>query len=165
MTSPLFLELPRPTIGARPLVYLCGSIGGKTQEEALAWRFRATELLAPEFGVLNPLRDLEATRGAYSAHSTIEARETSKAFSDNEIVERDLLDIRLSRLVLRHYLGPSEGSPMECVYAKLYGVPTIVSGIADPSAVSPWLRYHAVKLLPTLEEATTYIKRYWSYNT
>src|SRR5262245_32560786 len=83
-----------------PLVYLCGSIGGKTQEEARGWRLRATTLLAPEFGVLDPLRDIEATRGVFDATARIDARETSRAFSDNEIVERDLLDIRLSRLVL-----------------------------------------------------------------
>src|SRR5690348_7573653 len=101
----------------RSVIYLCGSIGDRTIEEAIAWRERATDLLAPELGVLSPLRDVQRFRTLDPQHR-IEARETSHLFTDAEIVERDLSDIRRSFLVLRHYLGPSEGSPMECAYAK-----------------------------------------------
>jgi hypothetical protein len=145
-----------------PLVYLCGSIGGRTIQDALEWRRQAAKLLAPEFGVVSPLRDYETPLDPDAARVTIEARETARRFTDAEIVERDLMDIRRSYLVLRHYLGPSEGSPMECAYARMFGVPTVVSGIPDATAASPWLRYHAVRILPSVEEAIAYIKTYWA---
>ena len=162
--SPRQARMPnqRAENGGRPLVYLCGSIGGRSLQEALAWREQATDLLAPEFSVLNPLRDHPALAQMENPLRVVEARETAFHFTDAEIVERDLLDIRRCFLVLRHYLGPSEGSPMECAYAKTFGIPVIVSGIPDPSAVSPWLRYHSVKILPSVDEAVSYIKGYWS---
>jgi hypothetical protein len=145
----------------QPLVYLCGSIGGRTLQDAVVWRQQATTLLAPEFNVINPLRDSQDLKQARDHSQIIEARETASEFTDAEVVERDLQDIRRCFLVLRHYLGPSEGSPMECAYAKMLNIPVVVSGIADSTAVSPWLRYHSVKILPSLEEAVAYVKRYW----
>jgi hypothetical protein len=146
-----------------PLIYLCGAIGNRTLRDALTWREQAATLLAPDFNVLSPLRDGGEILRLGDPERVIAARETALTYTDAEIVERDLLDIRQSHLVLRHYLGPSEGSPMECAYARVFGVPVVVSGIADPTTASPWLRYHSVKILPTLEEAVTYIKRYWQY--
>jgi hypothetical protein len=144
-----------------PLVYLCGSIGTKSFEEALEWRRKAAELLAPEFAVLSPLREYDGLAIDDAAKRVFDPRETAGKYTDAEIVSRDLRDIRRCQLVLRHYTGPSEGSPMECVYAKQFDIPVVVSGIDDPATASPWLRYHSVKVLPTLEEAVDYIKRYW----
>jgi hypothetical protein len=145
-----------------PLVYLCGPIGGQTVQVALDWRLEAARLLAPEFRTLSPLRDADYRSADLDPNRVIAARETASSFTDNEIVERDLLDIRRSYLVLRHYSGPSEGSPMECAYAKMFGVPVVVSGVTDSRSVSPWLRYHAVRLMPSLTEAVQYIKSYWA---
>jgi hypothetical protein len=151
-------RLPRPS---RPLIYLCGPIGGQLTRDAVTWREEAAELLAPDFGVLDPLRDLTPEARRSQADSVITARETADTFTAAELVERDLLDIRRSYLVLRHYLGPSEGSPMECVYARLFGVPVVVSGIKHWRDASPWLRYHSVRIVPTVPEAVAYIKSYW----
>jgi hypothetical protein len=160
VNNPALINMP-PSTDFQPLVYLCGSIGGRTLREALAWRELATRLLLPEFSVISPLRDYPALEHFEDHSQVIEARETASEFTDAEIVERDLQDIRRCFLVLRHYLGPSEGSPMECAYAKMLNIPVVVSGIADPAAVSPWLRYHSVKILPSVEEAIDYVKRYW----
>jgi hypothetical protein len=157
-----------PTVGAitmpqseLPLVYLCGAIGGRPVRDAVGWREVAAGLLAPEFGVLSPLRDMPPSIGATDA-GVIAPRETAQTYTDAEIVERDLMDIRRAYLVLRYYDGPSEGSPMECAYARMFGVPVVVYGIDDPRDASPWLRYHSVRVLPTLEAAIAYIKTYWS---
>jgi hypothetical protein len=155
------LSLDRTPRGELPSVYLCGAIGGRSLREASHWRQNAAKLLAPEFCVIDPLRDVSSLRPASSPKSRIASRETSRLFTDAEIIERDLMDIRHSYIVLRHYTGASEGSPMECAYAKMLGVPVVVSGIRDPATASPWLRYHSVRLLPTLTEAIRYIKAYW----
>jgi len=147
---------------AAPLIYLCGPIGGRTIRDATGWREDATRQLAPEFRTISPLRDLVSDAEIGNGERIIAARETSTTFTDAEIVERDLMDIRRCYLMLRHYSGPSEGSPMECAYARVFRVPVVVSGVKDPATVSPWLRYHAVKLLPTLKEAVEYIKSYWA---
>jgi hypothetical protein len=152
-----------PRQSSRPLVYLCGAIGNRTLGDALGWREHATRLLAPELGVLSPLRDSIYGLNNDSASDVIAARETASTFTDAELVQRDLMDIQRAFLVLRHYTGSSEGSPMECAYARMFGVPVVVSGIEDPSAMSPWLRYHSVRMLPTLEDAVAYVKRYWLY--
>jgi hypothetical protein len=161
---PILNGIGLPTAGILaqpPLVYLCGSIGGRTLGEAREWRERASQLLAPEFAVISPIRDYVRADSAIDDSKLIAPRETSRDFTPAEIVERDLLDIRRSFLVWRHYLGPSEGSPMECAYAKMYGVPVVVSGIPHQEAVSPWLRFHSVRILDSLEETAEYIKRYW----
>jgi hypothetical protein len=156
------LDISAIGVQRRPLIYLCGSIGGRTLLEAREWRELATKLLAPEFGVISPIRDYTTEQlGTKNDGRVIAPRETSRDFTDAEIVERDLQDIRRSFLVWRHYLGPSEGSPMECAYAKMFGVPVVVSGIADSAAASPWLRFHSVRILHSLEDTADYIKRYW----
>jgi hypothetical protein len=145
----------------RPLIYLCGAIGDRPVHEAVAWRQEAAKLLSPEFHTLSPLRDFADDPRALDS-GVIAARETARAFTDAEIVERDLIDIRRSYLLLRHYNGPSEGSPMECAYAKVFGVPVVISGVANTNDVSPWMRYHAVRILPDLTSAARYIKKYWA---
>lgn len=147
--------------GPRPAIYLCGAIGGRSLRQASQWRQQARELLSPQFDVIDPLRDIEMIRSSAAAGQRLVARETNELFTDSELVERDIRDVQRSYLVLRHYTGPSEGSPMECVYAKFFRIPVVVSGIADPMDASPWLRYHSVRILPTLVEAVDYVKTYW----
>jgi hypothetical protein len=137
----------------RPLVYLCGPIQGLTFDEADTWRQEAEFLLHPEFGVLSPLRGK-----SYSGR-------VASGYTDEEIVVRDLADIRRSALVLRYCPGPGHGSDMETFYAShTCGLPVVVfgSGVAGPREALPiWLRRHTVKNFGTLREAVDYIKSMW----
>lgn len=151
----------------RPSVYLCGPINGRSFTDAEGWRTAAERLLAPEFGVLNPLRGKEnkhtAANAATSSYTTQAAHEN---FTSREVVDRDLMDIRRCRAVIRYYDAPSEGSPMEAFYAThVCGIPVVVINATQrPDAeLSLWLHHHAVRIVPTLDEAVAYLKKLWLY--
>lgn len=135
----------------KPFIYLCGPIHGLTLEAASTWRQLAADLLLPEFDVLDPLRGKE-WEGI-----------NPRLYTDQEIVLRDLDDIRRSRAVLRYCPGPSHGSDMETFYAKQIGVPVVTFGHRDPrEALSIWLRYHTVQNLAGLDDAVRYLKNFWT---
>lgn len=140
---------------AKPAVYLCGPIHGLDMKAAGDWREEATRLLAPDFVALSPLRGRVWTGDDYSH------------FTDDELVTRDLMDIRRSRAVLRYCPGPSHGSDMETFYAAhVCGIPVVAFGeyVNVPrSKLSLWLRRFTVNNFGTLEEAVSYLKDYWLY--
>lgn len=154
----------------KPLIYLCGPIQNCTKDQAAGWRDRATELLAPEFETLDPLRDKydpNSTEGATfrekNAPGTYEASRTAALYSDREIVLRDIEDIRQSRAILRYYEKPSEGSAHESAYANSMAKPLVLVTPVEPQHLSPWTRWHSVKILPTIDEACAYLKAFWLY--
>lgn len=147
----------------RPYVYLCGNMDGLSVEDVTGWRVKAAARLAPEFDVLDPSDLQPRPKGDFYV---------PEGFADNprgiaEIVEPDIAAIRRSRVLLRHFVRFSEGSPMEMVYAKFFGVPCVVFGIEDPAKASPWLLYHATKVFGPgdegLEQAVDLIKRAFLY--
>lgn len=151
----------------RPTIYLCGPIQGCTAGEASNWRNTAASLLAPQFGVLDPLRDKYNPDGAGfredNAPGTYAAHLTSRMYTDREIVMRDLQDIRQCRAVLRYFEKPSEGSAHESAYAASMDKPLVLVTQLPVNELSPWTRFHAVKILTTVEEACSYIKSFWLY--
>lgn len=112
--------------------YLCGPIFGCSDEEAKAWR----ELAKRHFpNAIDPMaRDY---RGREDVNW-------------DEIVYQDKLAISGCSCVLANVPRPSFGSAMEILFAWELGKP-VFAVAAGP--VSPWLRYHATAVFPTLEAA------------
>lgn len=134
----------------KPFVYLCGPIDGHTHSSASIWRSAAATRLAPEFEVLNPLRGHE-----------FEGTDWRGKFTLNEVVTRDLTDIRRARVVLRHFDSiSSEGSAMETFFAAhVCGLPVVTFGTTVTREGLPgWLQHHTVRHFALLNEAVAYVK-------
>lgn len=125
-------------------VYLCGGILGLSDEAAGGWRRRAIELLAAAgLGALDPLvRDY---RG----------REDDCV---QEIVDLDKRDILGAAAVIVNAVRPSWGTAMEVLFAWERDIP-VVAWVPAGTVVSPWLRYHSVAVVPTLEDAVAEVVR------
>jgi nucleoside 2-deoxyribosyltransferase len=118
-------------------VYLCGPINGCTDAECNDWRSYAKSRL-PD--TLDPMR--RDYRG----------REVE---SVNEIVELDKRDVAASDVILANCPKPSVGTSMEIFLAWQQG--KIVVAVAQ-EPVSPWLRYHSTKIVPTIKEAIDWLE-------
>jgi hypothetical protein len=121
----------------RMKVYLCGPINGCTDAECNDWRSYAKSRL-PD--TLDPMR--RDYRG----------REVE---SVNEIVELDKRDVAASDVILANCPKPSVGTSMEIFLAWQQG--KIVVAVAQ-EPVSPWLRYHSTKIVPTIKEAIDWLE-------
>lgn len=120
--------------------YLAGPINGCTDEEAFGWRREATCLLGGD--VLDPMaRDYRGVEDQSVA----------------EIVEGDKADIDACSVVLVHHPKSSTGTDMEIMYAYMMGKP-VIAVVPSSATVSPWLRYHATRLVSTLEEGAAAVR-------
>jgi nucleoside 2-deoxyribosyltransferase len=119
-------------------VYLCGGINGLNDAQAKDWRELSKELLKAE--TLDPMR--RDYRGKEDE-------------SVNEIVEGDIKDIDSSDVVLVNATRPSWGTAMEIVYAYTRGIPVVC--FTEGARISPWLRYHSVKIVVAVQEACDWI--------
>jgi hypothetical protein len=82
--------------------------------------------------------------------------------SANEIVEFDLQDIRDSDIILVNYSKPSIGTAMEVFYASHEMRKFVVAFSPFPFAdCNPWMVKFTTKILPSLTESITYIKRHF----
>jgi nucleoside 2-deoxyribosyltransferase len=120
-------------------VYLCGPINGCTDAECKDWRAAVTEHFPASIDPM--VRDY---RG-------IEAE------SYREIVELDKRDVRAADVVLVNYSKPSVGTSMEIFYAWTLGTPVVLWCPADVS-LSPWLRYHCLAIVHSLEEVVAKLR-------
>ena len=125
-------------------VYLSGPIMDENEGVAREWRNIAYELLEDTFELLDPMR------------RNFRDREVDSA---NEIVEFDLLDIQNADIILVNYKKPSIGTSMEVFHAS-YNLDKFVVAFSPYSFVncSPWMVKYCTKILPTLEEASLYLK-------
>lgn len=116
-------------------LYLCGPINGCTDAEANDWRTLVKSLWPGE--CVDPMvRDY---RG----------REDECV---KEIVELDKQDIDGCDALIVSYDKPSVGTAMEMLYAYGREIPVVV--VAAPGTkISPWLRYHAIKIVPSYQAA------------
>lgn len=119
-------------------VYLCGPINGCTDEECRDWREEAKKRLSD---TLDPMK--RDYRGR-------------EAESYREIVDLDKRDVSLVDVVLVNKPKPSDGTAMEILLAWQLGKPVIVVCPKD-SIISPWVRYHATKIVHSFEEAYSWI--------
>lgn len=128
-------------------IYLCGPIMGEVQGEASEWREHAKNLLGNAFRLLDPMR------------RNFKDNEVDSA---NEIVEFDLQDIRDADIILVNYNKPSVGTAMEVFYASyIEGKFVIAFSPFQYADCNPWMVKFCTKILPSLEEAATYILRHF----
>lgn len=136
-----------------PTVYLAGPINGCTDDEANGWRESFMTRL-PTYGFLDPMeRDY---RG----------REDECI---NEIVELDKSDINDCDIFLAYHWKSSDGTSMEIHYAwelrqKQSESPLVLVVIPEGQRISPWVRYHSDKIIPTLEDGVGWIKLWVAEN-
>jgi nucleoside 2-deoxyribosyltransferase len=125
-------------------LYLAGPIHGCSDSEANDWRDAITKL-HPD--TLNPMRrDYRGREGNFTA----------------EIVELDKKDIDDSDGVIVWFEKPSVGTAMEILYAWERKKPVVVIYKTD-AHVSPWLSYHSVAIVKTIEEALEAHKSFFSF--
>ena len=128
-------------------IYLCGPIMDEKDGEARAWRSVAMLELGSHFVMLDPMR------------RNFKDREVDSA---NEIVEFDLQDVRDADIILVNYSKNSIGTSMEVFYAAhdlgKFVVAFSPFGFQD---CNPWMVKFCTKILPSLEEAVTYVKEHF----
>jgi nucleoside 2-deoxyribosyltransferase len=132
---------------AKKKIYLCGPIMDEVDGAARAWRKTAHKTLDRHFLVLDPMR------------RNFKDREVDSA---NEIVEFDLQDVRDADIVLVNYNKPSIGTAMEVFYAA-HDLGKFVVAFSPFSFKdsSPWMVKFCTKILPSLEDALTYITEHF----
>lgn len=134
-------------------VYLSGGIAGLSQAEASAWRNLFKDLYGHEW-CLDPMRQAYKYDVINNGH----------VISDGvalKIVEDDLRDIREADALVVYYREPSVGTSMEMVYAKGWGrhIITINASGKPIDHLSPWLRFHSNRIVPTLQAAVSYAEQ------
>lgn len=115
-------------------LYLCGPINGCTDEQASGWREYVKSIWPEE--TLDPMR--RDYRG-------------KEATAYRDIVELDKIDIQRCDALLVSYDKPSVGTSMEVLFAWQIGKPIVVVSNPD-TIISPWLRYHAHRIVSTYEQ-------------
>ena len=129
-------------------VYLCGPIMDEHEGVARKWRDIAKSLLSDNFKLLDPMR------------RSFRDQEVDSA---NEIVEFDLQDIRDADIILINYSKPSIGTSMEVFYASHnLGKFVVAFSLFLFEDCSPWMVRFCTKILPTLEDACSYIKTHFT---
>ncbi len=128
-------------------IYLCGPIMYEKDGEARAWRITAKQELGGNFVMLDPMR------------RNFKDREVDSA---NEIVEFDLQDVRDADIILVNYSKASIGTSMEVFYAS-HDLGKFVVGFSafEFSECNPWMVKFCTKILPSLEDAITYIREHF----
>lgn len=117
-------------------VYLAGPIFGCTDAE-MSWRASATELLKErDMEAVNPLK--RDYRGKEREHL-------------RDIVEDDKREILNSDALIVMADKPSVGTSMEVLFAYDHAKYIVVVG--KIGALSPWLIYHADRVVDSLEAA------------
>ena len=124
-------------------IYLSGPIMDEHEGYAREWREQAKILLGEQFILLDPMR------------RNFKDREVDSA---NEIVEFDLQDVRDGDIILVNYNKPSIGTSMEVFYAA-HNLEKFVIGFShfDFKDCSPWMVKYCTKILPSLEDACSYL--------
>lgn len=125
-------------------IYLSGPIMDEHEGSAREWRNTVGVLLGSDFKTLDPMRRKFVDRQVDSA---------------NEIVEFDLQDVRDADIILVNYNKPSIGTSMEVFYAAHnLGKFVVAFSPFEYRDCSPWMARFCTKILPTLEDAVSYIK-------
>lgn len=124
-------------------IYLSGPIMDESTGAAREWRFEAGKLFDGKFRLLDPMRRKFVDRQVDSA---------------NEIVEFDLQDVRDADILLVNYNKPSIGTSMEVFYAAHdLGKFVVAFSPFEYKDCSPWMARYCTKIVPTLEDAVSYI--------
>lgn len=134
------------------LIYLAGPINGCSDQEAHGWRDDViAELAGHGYTFLNPMdRDY---RNINADHAACKAAAHEVCFGDKE-------DIMSCGIFLAALPKPSFGTPMELMYAYLYGKLTLSVIPPEPAPLSPWVAKHSHGLFYSFPEVIHYLKEY-----
>ena len=116
--------------------------------EARQWREEAKRLLGEKFFLLDPMR------------RNFKDREVDSA---NEIVRFDLQDVEDADFILVNYNKASIGTSMEIFHAS-HNLGKFIVAFSPFEFVecSPWIVKYCTKILPSLEDASEYIKTHFA---
>lgn len=146
----------------RRTVYLSGSIGGLTYDEASSPRDYATNLLLKKgWDVLDPMRGYQIL----STLDTIaEGEQVQKLLgvTDTAITQRDRDDIRRSDVILIFSGDRSTwGTAFEWEFAVNLGKPVVVICAEDsPTRQHPWCRTMCSGFFAKIDDAVDFIDRW-----
>jgi len=129
-------------------IYLSGPIMDEHEGEARQWREEAKRLLGEKFFLLDPMR------------RNFKDREVDSA---NEIVRFDLQDVEDADFILVNYNKASIGTSMEIFHAS-HNLGKFIVAFSPFEFVecSPWIVKYCTKILPSLEDASEYIKTHFA---
>ena len=139
-------------------IYLAGNIGAFNGDEVTA-RFDAGKKALEDLGytVLSPHRSKDLT-----SKDKIDA--DCYEYEPNEIVHRDLNDIKQADIVVAREEEPSIGTSMEICYARcVRNIPVIVISSNPVVQKHYWIRYFASKVVPDIESAVEHIRKWRWY--
>jgi len=141
-------------------IYLGGNITGLTFKQAAAPRVLATKLLEPYFNILDPMRDKTIMDVVGEDDLIITPATVSEAgIRDNDIVHRDLYDIRICDYLL--WLTGNIitiGSCTEQGYAFALG--KLIFTVSDTD-FGPWQRGIATRIEPTIEQMCAWLIKFY----
>lgn len=123
------------------MIYLCGPINGRSDDDCTTWREQVK-------GFLGPDRCLDPMRRDYRGR---------EAESVNEIVQLDKVDVDHSTALVVFFDRPSVGTSMEVFYAWTINTPVVVIDASD-KPLSPWLVYHSTAVVSSVEEAVRWVE-------
>lgn len=139
------------------MIYLAGPISGLSWSEASSWRVRASYLLAP-LRVLDPLRGKEFLFEEKVLKHSYE--DLHPLVSAENIVQRDLEDVRNCQAVLVNFLGARQVSIGTCVeigYAKALGKEVVTVLDQSNPHNHPFITQTS-RVFESLEDACSYLK-------
>lgn len=141
------------TRGAVKSVYIAGGIDRLSPEEVIK-RFNFIQYYLEGLGV----NAMSPVRGKKTSSTDVDFM----PYEPSEVVDRDLNDVRRADLVFAVMPKPSIGTSMEIALARhLYRIPVIVI-TEDPAVYKHyWIRRHASKILPTIDEGLKYLREWY----
>ncbi len=142
----------------KPRVYLAGPIRGLDYGEAVEWRSRVAESLAPEIVCYSPMRGKEYLDNGSPLPMAVA---NSVLSNSRAIMTRDHNDCRAADLIIAHLVGAesvSIGTVMEIAWSYAYRVPLVLVHEAAGEHEHPMIREAAGWLVSDLDEAV-YVAR------
>jgi len=79
----------------------------------------------------------------------------------NEIVHRDLHDIKNCDILVAQMHLPGIGTSMEIMYASMRDIPIILITQVPTIANHYWMKSLTSKIVPTVEDAMLYLKKWY----
>lgn len=131
-------------------VYIAGNITGCNEVQVKNnFGVLESELDSYGFEVLNPIR------------GKILSLDKDSKYECNEIVHRDLHDIKNCDILVAQMHKAGIGTSMEIMYANMRDIPIILITQVPLIANHYWIKALTTKVVPTVEEAVTYMYKWY----
>jgi|AntRauTorckE6833_2_1112554.scaffolds.fasta_scaffold87395_1 nucleoside 2-deoxyribosyltransferase len=129
-------------------VYMAGPVTGKDLLEAKKHR--------------NNIADMLSDQGLMGI-SPLRGKKEGEEYTPQEIVNRDLMDIRNSDAILCDYFDEDHsyiGTSMEIMYAAQKEIPVFIVTGSDTIRNHYWIQNYATKIFSCIEDAVIYINNF-----